>query len=148
LSGSRAVEHPLRAEFARIKDYLALMQVRMDDRLKTRFELPDSLAEIPVPPLLLQPIVENCIKHGLEPALAGGLIDVRAMRDDHSLVLCVRDTGVGLRDAPSRGTNFGLEQVRERLATLYGSKASLILEQVADPDGGTLATIRLPLPVE
>jgi len=148
LSGSRVAEHPLRAEFARIQDYLALMKVRMEDRLEVRFELPDSLAEIPVPPLLLQPIVENCIKHGLEPAVAGGRIEVRAIRDDNSLVLRVRDTGVGLREAPSRGTNFGLEQVRERLATLYGSQASLSLEQVADGEGGTLATIRLPLPIE
>ena len=148
LSGSRVVHHPLRAEFARIKDYLALMQVRMDDRLTTRFELPDSLAEIPVPSLLLQPIVENCIKHGLEPAVAGGLIDVKAMRDDNSLVLRVRDTGVGLREAPDHGTNFGLAHVRERLETLYGSKGSLTLEPAAEAGGGTLATIRLPLPVE
>jgi hypothetical protein len=145
LSGSRAAEHPLRAEFARIADYLALMKVRMEDRLRIHFELPDSLAGMQVPPLLLQPLVENCIKHGLEPAVAGGLIDVRAVRDGNTLVLSVRDTGVGLRDAPGNGTSFGLRHVRERLETLYGSYASLSLRPVTDADGGTLALIRLPI---
>jgi Histidine kinase len=145
LSGSRAVEQPLRAEFARIADYLALMQVRMEHRLRIHLELPDSLADIPVPPLLLQPIVENCIKHGLEPAVAGGLINVRAVRDGNTLVLSVRDTGVGLRDGQGEGTSFGLRHVRERLETLYGSNASLSLRAAADADGGTLALIRLPI---
>jgi hypothetical protein len=145
LSGSRAPEHPLRAEFARLADYLALMKVRMEDRLRIHFELPDSLADIQVPPLLLQPLVENCIKHGLEPAVAGGLIDIRAARDGNTLVLSVRDTGVGLRDAPGNGTSFGLRHVRERLETLYGSNASLSLRPAADADGGTLALIRLPI---
>jgi len=72
LSGSRAAEHPLRAEFSRTRDYLSLMQVRMEDRLQTHFELPDALADIPVPPLLLHPLVENSIKHGLEPSVTGG----------------------------------------------------------------------------
>jgi hypothetical protein len=145
LSGSRAIEHPLRAEFSRLRDYLALMQVRMEERLRIHFELPESLADIPVPPLLLQPLVENSIKHGLEPAVAGGLIDVRAHREGDSLLLSVRDTGVGLRETSGSGTSFGLRHVRERLETLYGSNASLTLRPAEDRDGGTLALIRLPL---
>ena len=145
LAGSRASQHPLRAEFARLADYLALMQIRMGERLQTRFELPESLADLPVPPLLLQPLVENCIKHGLEPAVAGGRIDMCAARDGDMLVLTVRDTGAGLSNHAVEGTKFGLVQVRERLAALYGERASLKLADAGDAEGGTLATVRLPI---
>jgi len=145
LAGSRAAQQPLRAEFARLADYLALMQVRMGARLQTRFELPEALAELPVPPLLLQPLVENCIKHGLEPAVIGGRIEISAARDADALVLRVRDTGAGLAGGASAGTEFGLVQVRERLAALYGARASLRLTDAGDADGGALATIRLPI---
>jgi hypothetical protein len=148
LNGSRALEHPLSEEFARLRDYLALMQVRMADRLQTSFELPEALAPLPVPPLLLQPLVENCIKHGLEPALEGGLVDIRARREDGALVLSVRDTGVGLAHGAQGNASFGLRQVRERLATLYGSRATLVVAAAADGGGGTIATIRLPLPAD
>jgi sensor histidine kinase YesM len=146
LDASRALEHPLRAEFARTRDYLALMQVRMEDRLLVHFDLPPALAEVPVPPLLLQPLVENSIKHGLEPSVTGGRIDVAAASEGASLIITVRDTGVGLGSTSSRGgTSFGLRQVRERLATHYGDQASLSLSQAGDVDGGTLAVVRLPL---
>ena len=145
LSASRASQHPLSAEFARLADYLALMQVRMGDRLQAQFDLPAELAAVPVPPLLLQPLVENCIKHGLEPFVAGGRIHVGATREGDVLVLRVRDTGAGLSDTHGDGTRFGLVQVRERLATLYGARASLALQAAGDAEGGTLATIRLPL---
>ena len=145
LNGSRTSQHPLRAEFARLQDYLALMRVRMGDRLRPVFDLPDALADIPVPPLLLQPLVENGIKHGLEPAVEGGRIDVRAAREGDVLVLTVRDTGIGLSGPAGDGTRFGLVQVRERLTTLYGTQASLTLASALDPEGGTLATIRLPI---
>jgi LytS/YehU family sensor histidine kinase len=145
LSGSRASEHPLRAEFSRTRDYLALMQVRMEDRLRTHFELPDEIADTPVPALLLQPLVENSIKHGLEPSVTGGRVDVTAARDGMTLILSVRDTGVGLRNIAENSTSFGLRQIRERLATLYGDAASLTLNSAGDADGGTLAIVRLPL---
>jgi signal transduction histidine kinase len=147
LSGSQAVVQPLQAEFARTRDYLALMQVRMEDRLQVRFDLPAGLAQIPVPPLLLQPLVENSIKHGLEPSVTGGCIEVGAARSGASLVLTVRDTGVGLSSGTgAQSTNFGLRQVRERLATHYGGAASLSLAPADDAAGGTVAVIRLPLP--
>ena len=145
LAGSRATQHPLRAEFARLADYLALMQVRMGERLRTRFDLPPALAELPVPPLMLQPLVENCIKHGLEPSVTGGRLDIAATRDGDMLVLTVRDTGAGLGGGSVDGTQFGLVQVRERLAALYGERASLTLAGSGDAEGGTLATIRLPI---
>jgi len=146
LSASRAARHPLSAEFARLSDYLALMQIRMGERLQTHFDLPDELAALPVPPLLLQPLVENSIKHGLEPKVAGGRIDVSARREGEQLVLQVHDTGAGLSNGHSDGTQFGLLQVRERLATLYGAKATLELANAGGTEGGTLATLRLPLP--
>ena len=147
LAASRTGQHPLSAEFSRISDYLALMQVRMGERLEMRLNLPEALRDVPVPPLLLQPLVENCIKHGLEPVIAGGRIDVSAAHEGHELVLKVRDTGAGLScagSAGSAGTQFGLLQVRERLAALYGAAASLELQAAPGAEGGTLATLRLP----
>ena len=143
LEASRAGAHPLGAEFARLADYLELMQVRMGPRLATHFELPEALAGVPVPPLLLQPLVENAVKHGLEPKVEGGCIEISARRDGSRLVLEVRDSGVGLGTPSSDGTRFGLAQVHERLATLYGGAARLELAPAAG--GGTVATIELPI---
>jgi len=145
LSGSRASQHPLAEEFARLDDYLALMKIRMGERLQTQFELPPELAATPVPSLLLQPLVENCIRHGLEPKVGGGRIAVGAAREGDTLVLRVRDSGTGLAGPALDGTRFGLVQVRERLAGLYGSNASLTLQDAGDAEGGTLAVVRLPL---
>jgi signal transduction histidine kinase len=145
LTASRTGQHTLSAEFSRIADYLALMKVRMGDRLQTRLALPDELADLSVPALLLQPLVENCIPHGLEPSVSGGRIELTAARDCGELVLSVRDTGVGLAQPSIDGTRFGLQQVRERLAVLYGERASLSLAAAGDAEGGTIAVIRLPV---
>jgi signal transduction histidine kinase len=148
LQGSRVAEHALADEFNRLRDYLALMQVRMGERLESRFELPPELAALPVPALLLQPLVENAIRHGLEPCVDGGQLTVRAEHCGERLRLTVHDTGVGLGPAPPAsalppGTGFGLDQVRERLRTRHGDQAQLTLQ--AAPDG-TLACVELPLP--
>jgi signal transduction histidine kinase len=148
LGGSRVALHPLAAEFARLGDYLALMQVRMGERLRVELALPPELARTLVPPLVLQPLVENAIKHGLEPRRGGGWVRVRAAVQGDELVLTVADTGVGLSPAsPERpeGSGFGLGQVRERLATLYGPRASLTLAPGPADTGGTVATLRWPL---
>ena len=144
LSASRSAAHPLSAEFEHLADYLALMGVRMGARLQVALDLPDALRALPIPPLLLQPLVENGIKHGLEPRVDGGLIEVQARAAGGLLHLSVRDTGVGLAAAPASGGGFGVEQVRQRLATLYGERAQLTL--VSAPAGGTLATVTMPLP--
>jgi hypothetical protein len=158
LGASHAQLHPLATEFSYLDDYLALMALRMGPRLQVQLDLPDALRQQPVPPLLLQPLVENCIRHGLEPKVAGGRITVRAEQQAGSLVLTVRDTGVGLADgpppAPAPGTDtadsrhFGTRHVASRLATLYGSHASFALRPASDADGGTLAEVRLPLPAD
>ena len=121
------------------------MKIRMGDRLQMQLDLPAELADHPMPPLLLQPLVENAIKHGLEPHLSGGRLVVSASREGDMLVLRVRDTGMGLTTSTGDGTRFGLQQVRERLATLHGTRASLELTAAADENGGTLATVKLPL---
>lgn len=159
LDASRSGSHSLSAEFGRIDDYLELMQTRMGTRLSRRLDLPDELGRLPVPPLLLQPLVENAIKHGLEPKVAGGWIRVSAQREGSTLVLSVRDTGAGigsigsiegiddasLDGAPPDRSRFGIQQVRERLAALYGKTASLELVAASDDEGGTLAIVRLPI---
>jgi LytS/YehU family sensor histidine kinase len=146
LEASRLPAHPLATEYARVADYLALMAIRMGPRLQVELELPPALAAQPVPPLLLQPLVENAIKHGLEPHVAGGRLVLSAHADGEMLVLQVRDTGIGLAQAATAtaGTRFGLAQVRERLATLHGARASLVVAPAPDADGGTVATIQLP----
>jgi LytS/YehU family sensor histidine kinase len=144
LDASRSDSHALSAEFARIADYLELMQVRMGPRLRGTLDLPADLSSLPVPPLLLQPLVENAVKHGLEPSVSGGQIEVSARRDGHGLCLSVRDTGVGL-GAAAHGSRFGMQQVRERLVALYGDAASLELTTPADGRGGALAVVRLPV---
>ncbi len=146
LDGSRSTEHALGEEFARLRDYLALMSIRMGPRLRYTLELPGDLAQVPVPPLLLQPLVENCIRHGLEPKLEGGHIEVRARRTDGAgLELTVADDGMGLdatAPAPATpGSRFGTAQLRERLASRYGDTARF--ELATRPEGGTLARILL-----
>ncbi|MCY7319812.1 MAG: histidine kinase [Ramlibacter sp.] len=143
LSASRASTHTLQAEFDRLGDYLELMAVRMGPRLVYTLELPPELAQQRVPTLLLQPLVENSIQHGLEPKVQGGRITVSARRDGDSLVLQVADTGVGTAGAPASGRGFGLTQVRERLTTLYGAAAGL--DFTADVGKGVCATTRLPI---
>jgi hypothetical protein len=126
LAASRATEHPLQAEFDRLGDYLALMAVRMGPRLRYTLELPPALAQVSVPALLLQSLVENAIVHGLEPQLAGGAVHISARTEGPMLVLQVADNGAGF-DAAHSTEGFGIGQVRERLATLYGSQATINL---------------------
>jgi signal transduction histidine kinase len=153
LGASLAREHALATEFARIEDYLALMQIRMGPRLQVSLDLPQHLADAPVPTLLLQPVVENAIKHGLEPQVEGGHLRVQAQDDGRQLVLTVTDNGRGLddaaqtldgRSAAGQGSGFGMNQVRQRLETLYGPHASVAL-QAGDGGIGARVVIRLPL---
>ncbi len=134
--------HTLQDEFDRLRDYLELMAIRMGPRLHFALELPDALASHPLPPLLLQPLVENAIRHGLEPKVSGGSVSVNARSVDRELVLEVRDTGVGFHEAP-KGNGFGVAQVRERLATAYPGRSHLDLRST--PDTGTTARVHLPL---
>jgi signal transduction histidine kinase len=144
LGGSRAVMHPLQLEFDRLGDYLELMAIRMGPRLRYSLDLPTELANHPVPPLLLQPLVENAIKHGLEPKVEGGSIKVAARLQGNQVVLEVSDTGVGCSQASGdlEPKGFGLSQVAERLATTYGPASTITF--VADEAYSTLARVVFP----
>ena len=143
LDGSRATTHPLQAEFDRLHDYLELMAIRMGPRLAYGLELPRDLQEARVPTLLLQPLVENSIQHGLEPKVRGGRIDVRAQREGDQLVLEVTDTGVGTAGgACPDGSGFGMQQIRDRLQALYGERGRLDFR--CDTEG---AQARIALPI-
>ena len=120
--------------------YLAIMQARMKERLNVRFNVPDFLGSAPFPPMMLQTLIENSIKHGLEPKIEGGTIDVRAKVEGSKLHVDVCDDGVGI-DLHA-GEGIGLANIRERLQLLYGSEAELVIE--APPGGGACASIRLP----
>lgn len=119
LASSRVTEHPLSAEFDRLRDYLELMAIRMGPRLAYSLDLPPALASVPVPTLILQSLIENAIVHGLEPQVQGGSVTVTAQLVQDQLVLQVRDTGLGL-DPAQLTEGFGITQVRERLKTRYG----------------------------
>ncbi|MDD0816849.1 histidine kinase [Curvibacter sp. HBC28] len=155
LNASRATEHSLQAEFDRLRDYLELMVVRMGPRLSYQLDLPHDLAQAAIPPLLLQALVENSIRHGLEPKVEGGHIRISALAvpgdaaQSPQLQITVQDSGVGLTSAPlpapqERGRGFGLTQVRERLLTLYGPEALLNLAP-AQPGPGTSVQLRFRL---
>ena len=120
--------------------YLAIMQARMKERLAVRFEVADFLGSAPFPPMMLQTLIENAIKHGLEPKVAGGAIVVRAHVEGATLHVDVCDDGVGF--ALHGGDDVGLANIRERLALLYGKDAELVIE--APLAGGACVSIRLP----
>lgn len=144
LLSSRAQSTTLEQEFALMDAYLGLMSVRMGERLSYAFELPAELQATRVPPMLLQPLVENAIAHGLEPKIEGGHIAVSARMRDERLELIVADNGRGPDAGPGKdGTNVGLSNTRERLQALYGNAASLTLEAAAP--AGALARILLPV---
>lgn len=144
LSASRASNHALKLEFERLRDYLELMSVRMGPRLQYELDLPADLAEQSVPSLLLQPLVENSIKHGLEPKVEGGTITVRARRTGSNMLsLEVTDTGVGFDSTAPESSGFGLAQVRERLSVAYDTPGRV--EQTSIPGQGATTMLHLPL---
>ena len=146
LSSSRAGTTTLGQEFALMQAYLGLMAVRMGARLAYTLELPDELRDVKLPPMLLQPLVENAIQHGLEPKIEGGHISVQASAVGDMLILTVADDGLGL-DHPgqTKGTQLGVSNIRERLHVMHGDSASLALD--ANPPGGVTARLTLPLTI-
>lgn len=143
LSSLRRDDATLGSELELLHNYLELMQFRMEDRLQFRFDFDGVDRNARIPPLLLQPLVENAIHHGLEPKVEGGTIRVSARREGPDLVLEVQDDGMGL-GAPNRrpgGAGIALANLRERLGAQYGDAASLTL---ADGNPGTRASLRVP----
>lgn len=139
MSDMRCEQVSLATEFGLVESYLAVMQIRMGERLRFRIDLPTSLAATQVPSMLVLTLAENAIKHGIEPSLRGGDIIVTAQEDAGQIRIAVHDSGVGMSDTPGNGT--GLENVRSRLRLAYGESASLLLSE-AEP--GLLAELLIP----
>jgi LytS/YehU family sensor histidine kinase len=126
-----------------LKAYLAIMGLRLPNRLTTEFDCDPDCLRLKFPAMLLQPLVENAITHGIEPACDGGSIRVSVRCADDKLLVSVDDTGVGLGNAPNAGTGAGIQNVRARLQSLFGSAARLVLEPHLPR--GTHAAIEVPL---
>ncbi len=129
-------------ELAVIRPYLEILKVRMEDRLQTEILVPEGLHSAAFPPMMLQSLVENAIKHGLEPKPEGGLLSVRAEVTHGKLAVTVADTGLGFGKAPTAGTGTGLSNIRERLQLLYGHKAQVKIAE--NQPSGTVVTLTVP----
>lgn len=127
LDKSRSETTTLEQELDTVQAYINIHKVRMGDRLKFSINLADDLKKTPLPPMLIQPLVENAIKHGLEPKVAGGQIDISISRENGILRIIVADTGEGILE--NTGHGVGLTNIRQRLKSLYGEKGQLILKQ-------------------
>ncbi len=134
-------------ELAVIRPYLEILKVRMEERLCTEIDVPDGLLSAEFPPMMVQTLVENAIKHGLEPKPEGGRLKLKAEVVHGKLSVTVADTGLGFGRAATAGGGVGLANIRERLQLLYGAKASLTITE--NPGGGTRVTLAVPYkPVE
>jgi len=135
----------LQAQADHLRAYLDILALRMGSRLQWTIDISPELAVLPVPPMLLQPVVENAIKHGLEPKVEGGRVAIAARHDGGRLLLIVSDTGLGFGERRAGdSTGLGLANLRARLSTLFGAAAQLTIEDIAP--AGTRVTIALPMP--
>jgi sensor histidine kinase YesM len=132
----------LKRELAVIRPYLEILKVRMEDRLHTEIDVPEGLQSAEFPSMMIQTLVENAIKHGLEPKPEGGSLRVSAEVQHGKLAVTVADSGVGFGKAATAGTGVGLANIRERLQLLYGNKATLSVRENAG--GGTAVTVTVP----
>lgn len=130
-------------ELERALAYLEILKIRMGQRLAVQVDVPDALRGTPMPPMMLQTLVENAIKHGLESRTAGGTVWIRARAMEGKVAVTVADDGEGFTSRPG-GTGIGLKNVRERLALLHGGDAGL--DVVANFPAGVAATITVPAP--
>ena len=139
---------PLREELSFTDDYLDIEVVRFGaDKLRVEKEIDPRTLEVLVPSILLQPLIENSIKHGLEPRLHGGTVTLRSRLEGDRVLIEVADDGVGMGNRPASalrrtGAGIGMKNVRERLEVLYGNQARF--EVVSNPGRGTLVTIEIP----
>ena len=132
---------PLAEELEFIRSYLAIEQTRLGERLELRWKIDPAVLGARVPSLILQPIVENAVRHGIAASPRGGRLEIAAARMDDQLRLEVRDNGPGFKpnDDDTR-SGIGLSNTRARLERLYGDRAGFTLTQ----DGGVVASLALP----
>lgn len=129
-------------ELAVIRPYLEILKVRMEERLQTEIDVPEGLMSAEFPPMMIQGLVENAIKHGLEPKAEGGKLTVKAEILHGKLAVTVADTGLGFGRAATSGTGVGLANIRERLQLLHGNRASVTVTE--NQPSGTVVTITVP----
>ena len=144
ITRSEAREVALGDELAFLRSYLDIQQTLLQERLSVRWRVEDGILDAHVPPMLLQPVVENAIQHGVGGRTSGGTIEITAGRTGNALLLVVEDDGVGVKAGARDGV--GLANTRARLQAMYGDDQSLTLS--ARAGGGTRAEIRLPAGVQ
>jgi sensor histidine kinase YesM len=147
LDSNRRTQATVGDELQVVERYLQLLQIRMGERLRYAITADEAVKALPLAPLMLQPLVENAVKYGIEPNVEGGAVIITVRMQGEQLVLTVLDSGAGLA-APStarKGNGMALKNIRERLMAQYGDTAFFSLESV-DTEGhtGTLATLSLP----
>ncbi len=141
-TGASGAPRDLARELAVVKPYLEILKVRMEERLNVVLDVPDGLLSAEFPSMMMQSLVENAIKHGLEPKPEGGTLTVKAEIVHGKLAVTVADTGLGFGKAATAGTGVGLANIRERLQLLYGPKASLVIAE--NRPSGTVVTVTVP----
>lgn len=141
LSKSRAENTTVYQEMEMIRAYLDIWKIRMGDRLEYHIQVADDVKALAIPPMLVQPLVENALKHGLEPATDGGRVEIVAVGKNEVISITVADTGQGVDEFGDAG--FGLGSIRDRLRSLYGGNARLVLSE--NQPRGLKATIEIPL---
>ena len=140
LSKTRAENTTIGQEMEMARAYLDIYKIRMGDRLQYHIQSENGLKEKAIPPMLVQPLLENAVKHGLENNVEGGLITITTNSDHRKIRIAVADTGKGLGETSDAG--FGLMNIRERLHSLYGQEGKLILEE--NRPKGLKVTIEIP----
>jgi LytS/YehU family sensor histidine kinase len=140
LSKVREYTSTVGQEMELIEDYLKIFKVRMGGRLLFKLDVSDSVRDLPLPPMLIQPLVENAIKHGIESNIDGGEIIIRVENEKDRIRVEVSDTGPGLHVNSDPGV--GIENIKDRLESLYAGQARLILEE--NEPSGLKAIIEVP----
>ncbi|WP_162046123.1 sensor histidine kinase [Vibrio taketomensis] len=143
LTNSRSAETVVQNEVRLLEAYFAIQKVRLDTRLEYQIQVAPNAMHAVIPPMLIQPLVENAIRHGIEPKSTGGNIDVEIAYQADQLVIKVQDNGIGLdENAQTKGHGMGLSNIRQRIKGLYHNAATM---SVTQPDsGGFCVTIALP----
>lgn len=141
LSRTREPNTTLEDEMTIVNAYLSIQKIRMGERLNYKIVMDETLNATPFPPLLIQPLVENSVRHGLEPEIAGGEIDVEIHKKNNRLTIIVSDTGKGADNLQSDG--IGLNNIRERLSSLFQGRADIEIQ--ANHPQGLKITLHIPL---
>jgi two-component system sensor histidine kinase LytS len=147
---------PLATELEHCQAYIAIESARFEDRVKVNYEIDEELLDCKLPPLILQPLVENALKHGILPREEGGEVIVGALKDNGFMKIFVQDNGIGMsqtqinsifsrnpRDKSSNGAGIALKNINARLMALYGIEHALTIEST--PQRGTTVSFSIPL---